>query len=373
MRFLHTGDIHLDSAFCMSGATLADGARAHQRKIFEKIFSLAKQENCDMILICGDLFDTEFVSPATQSLCLSLFEDFGKPVIITPGNHDPYLDGGFFSSAKFSDNVYVFSSQELQFYDFEELDTTVAGFAFMSSAHVSNPLDQQVVPREKWKGNFILCAHTELNNPTSRYAPILEADIERWGFDYAALAHVHNPGDFGNSIRYCSFPEGRSFDELGEGGVYIVDIEPGEEPVVTRHIVSEKKYERVQLSLDGCHTPEAISGLILDTVAQMRQDMPVNIRIDLEGTTEADIIPDLLAVEKQLSVDGQVLEIYNSVLELPGGDFLEHDTTLRGEFYRTLRPQLLSEDTAKRRIALRALKIGLAAIDSKSFTDGGSV
>ena len=60
------------------------------------------------------------------------------------------------------------------------------------------------------------------------------------------------------------------------------------------------------------------------------------------------------------------------------GDYLERDTTLRGELYRTLLPKLTSENADERRLASRALRIGLAAIDGRSVfgadeRDGGEV
>ena len=64
-------------------------------------------------------------------------------------------------------------------------------------------------------------------------------------------------------------------------------------------------------------------------------------------------------------------EIEDMTVALPDGAALEKDGTLRGEFYRTLRPYLVSDDSAERERALRALRIGLAAIDGKKFTDGG--
>ena len=78
MKFLHTADLHLDSAFCGDGVFGAEARRERQRELLKKIFRIAEDEACDMILIAGDMFDTSFVTPETRKLCLSLFEEFKK-------------------------------------------------------------------------------------------------------------------------------------------------------------------------------------------------------------------------------------------------------------------------------------------------------
>ena len=74
----------------------------------------------------------------------------------------------------------------------------------------------------------ILCAHADMASPLSRYAPISLAELSRFGFAYSALGHIHNKDkseDNEGRVRYCGFAEGRSFDELGDGGVFIVDVD----------------------------------------------------------------------------------------------------------------------------------------------------
>lgn len=57
IKILHTADLHLGRSF----ASLRDKAREHRRqllKTFEKIIELAIRENVSLILIAGDLFDS---------------------------------------------------------------------------------------------------------------------------------------------------------------------------------------------------------------------------------------------------------------------------------------------------------------------------
>ena len=98
-----------------------------------------------------------------------------------------------------------------------------------------------------------------------------------------------------------------------------------------------------------------------------------NLRIELCGVLPDGALPELSVMEKKEWSGLSELEIVDSTLCLPDGEYLQRDTTLRGEFYRSLLGALYSEDTVERRTALRALRIGLAAIDGRNFTEGGNV
>lgn len=375
MKLLHTADLHLDSPFCASSPSEAEARRGRQRTILKKIFSLADSEGCDVILIAGDLFDSPTVTPETKELCLSLFANFGKPIFIAPGNHDPFVGGSLYKSDSLPSNVYVFNSNELQYFDLPQLGITVAGYAFLSPSFSHNPLEEE--PRAELDNGLIpiLCAHTELDEPNSRYAPIMTADIKRHGFAYAALGHVHNVSDTDGNIRYCGFPEGRSFDEQGDGGVIIAEITAEGNVRAERKIISEIRYLTKELSLDGITEADGVKKAVLSELDKLSDGAAVHLRIELTGALKSDVglaetVRDL-AGETYSNVVS--LEITDSTLCLPNVTALEKDCTLRGELYRTLKPRIFSEDMAERRVALKALKIGLAAIAGRDVTDGGGI
>lgn len=371
MKFLHTADLHLDSAFCALGATAADKSREAQRKLLERIFELAKRECCDMLLIAGDMLDTVFVTPQTQALCLSLFADFKNPVLIAPGNHDPFVAGSFYKSAKLPENVFVFSSPELQFFDFPALDATVAGYAFTSSAMHVSPLAEPIPPRSENGRTLLLCAHAALDAPSSPYAPVLSETLARCGFTYAALGHVHNPSDTDGTVRYCGTPEGRGFDEQGDKSVIIVSVDGGQVTEIKKHTVSEVRYMSDEVFVGDVGEPSELFERLSRAAEKYRGGIPTHLRLELTGTLTFEPSDSLTRYKPALEEGLASLELIDSTLTLPDDAYLEKDVTLRGEFYRTLKPQLYSDVRTERERALRALRIGLAAIDGKSFTDGG--
>ena len=370
MRFLHTGDLHLDSAFCAYGARDSQKQREAGRALLRRIFECAKSEGCEMILISGDLFDGKFVSPETAELFCALVENCGIPVVVSPGNHDFYFDGSFYAKAmkKLGDKLTVFTSPELQAFDFDDLGVSVLGYAFTSAALTQSPLMTQDVYEDN--GNVrILCAHADMSSPTSRYAPLSLGQIQKFGFAYSALGHIHNRApaeDNEGKVRYCGFAQGRSFDEIGEGGVWIVDVDK-DGTSAERRILSEIAFYRLEISLRGAD--EDVRQRLLDEIRAQGYGAGSHLRIVLAGISQTKDRSELNTLAKDLKSELGVeyVEIEDETLPLLDGEYLERDTTLRGELYRTLKPRLLSDDADERKNALKALQIGLAAIDGKNI------
>lgn len=370
MRFLHTGDLHLDSSFAGEGVFGAESRREAQRRTLRAVFDTAKAQECQMILIAGDLFDGRYVTPETASLCLRLFKEAGCPVILSPGNHDPYAEGSFYREATLPDNVFLFTSNELQRFDFEELGARVYGYAFTSPVLSESPLTGEEAAAEDGMLR-LLCAHGELNAPLSRYAPLLESDLERMGFDYCALGHIHNPDaeQTKEKIRYCGFPEGRSYDEIGDGQVLIVDVERGEAPVIRPISVSENRYLREELEVTGAADAEELGLKIRRFAEELGTRKGTHLRLSLVGYADPEVIGEVMAKEETLGEGLGELSLRDLTVPFADGEYLERDTTLRGAFYRALYPRLVHEDPKIRRLAVRALQIGLSAIDGRKIPE----
>lgn len=372
MRILHTGDLHLDSPFCAYGKRDAERQREAGRELLARIFECAKSESCDMMLIAGDLFDSRCVTPESAELFCSLVENCGIPVALSPGNHDYYSEGGFYSScrARLGDKLTLFTSSELQAYDFDALKVRLYGYAFTSAALMQSPLSDAEMPEDNGYLK-LLCAHADLSSPVSRYAPVTLAEIDRIGFDYAAIGHIHNRGEKEDSegrVRYCGFAEGRSFDELGEGGVWIIDLD-SESCNARRVVLSRRAFYLEELDVSNINGAEALVSAVENIAAARASSSKASLRISLCGRAEeSDVKRLMLSAEEIAERSGaEYIEITDDTMPNIDGEYLSRDTTLRGELYRTLLPKLNSDEGSERRLAVRALKIGLAAIDGRSI------
>ncbi|MBQ7383498.1 MAG: DNA repair exonuclease [Clostridia bacterium] len=368
IKIFHTGDLHLDSAFHRFSYPKRAAARERQREVFRKMMRYVSENGFDMVLICGDLFDTKNISPETEECVIEELSSLNCPVVIAPGNHDAYSGVALYFDGRLPENVSVFNSEEMQVFTFEELGVQVCGYAFTSDSYFTCPLDGFELP--PFDGVSVLCAHTELGAPMSRYAPILVSDIERCGFDYAALGHIHkemSPVTAGKStVAYCGFPDSRGFDEEGVGGALSVNVEGGEVSV-EKIPFGETLYLSETLDISSSADNRALVGQIEKYIASRNFGRNTALRLTLVGETDFSFSPDMNMVRTLLSQRFIYAEAEDKTLPRIDTEALENDYTLRGEIYKVLRPALECADTERRRIAVGALRAALLAIEGREI------
>ncbi len=321
----------------------------------------------DMLLVSGDLFDSRGISPETEECVIEGFSSLGCPVVISPGNHDPFALTAPYFKDKLPQNVSVFNSSEIQVFVFEELGVQVCGYAFEhSNIFERDPLADFTLPA--FDGVSILCAHGELGVPNSRFAPISEADIARIGFDYAALGHVHTAqitkrGD--SVVAYCGVIEGRAFDELGECGAIEITISGGTVSEVSRVILGEKIYLAETLDIGGVQGD--LGEYLEQYIISRRYGKNVALRLTLDGEADTELTADRSALRSLLERHIMYAEVIDKTIPRLNIARLEGDLTLRGEIYRALRAELEGDDGEARRIAAEALRCALLAVDGREI------
>ena len=367
IRIFHTGDFHLDSPFSCLDVKTSDTRRSEHRKIFCESLSRAVDDGCDLILISGDLFDCGYVSVETVNTVFSALEACKLPVFISPGNHDPYTPNGIYAKRALPKNVHVFSSEALSRVDLDALGVSVHGYAFTSNRYFSNPLSAGYTLKEGYIN--LLCAHTELDEAIPKFAPINRSQLKDSGFEYAALGHDHihrEPCVAGSTTySYSGFAVGRSLDELGFGRALeiTVDRETGCTEVLPVTL-SEKRYMIERVDVSGADSTGAILEKIGDMIKEKQYGRETSLRVIVSGTISPDAaLPSVDAERFSLAL----LQIEDDTIPLLDSSYLENDITLKGALYRGLLEKLRSEDEYERRVASEALRIGLCALEGKSF------
>lgn len=371
MRIMHIADLHLDSAFSGFDRSRAEQKREELRNCFVNAMNTAREMGVELVLIPGDLFDTPFCTLATRKVVFEAMAQVGCPVVIAPGNHDYYNKNGTYADESLPENIHVFTSGELGRFDFDELGVSVIGYAFTSDGYEENPLAAEI-PLSSENIN-ILCAHTELNAPLSKYAPMGQGAIAQSGFTYAALGHVHiapAPIRVGKTlIAYSGFAQGRSFDELGEGGAYIVDVDrEAKEANLTRINLSKTVYRAEKVDITGIDSDSEAIKRIAELISSKGYGDNVALRVYLVGavTSEYNLNVVKIASAPELTRVG-LLQVKNESVANYDLDHLINDMTVRGEVYRKLLPMLESSDAEERQRAALALKFALAALDKREL------
>lgn len=370
IRLFHTADLHLGSPFSGLDLKASELRRRQLSDSFERAVSLALGRGCGAILIAGDLFDCGYADGETVRRTFDLLGSCGLPVVISPGNHDPYIVGGIYNSRSIPKNIHIFDSPEMHSFDLDELGIRVHGYAFESERYTADPLASGAELHGEYLN--VLCAHGDIYSPISTYAPINPAQLESMGFDYVALGHVHKysePIRLGKTlVAYSGFPEGRSFDECGFGGALIVELSRGREPVATaeRVILSEKRYLSEVLDVTGASNRGEITEAVRAYVRANQLGAETNLRLTLVGSVDPQVPETVTLTADELGLG--LIDLRNETLPILGAEMLESDVSLRGALYRQLMPSLQSPDPQTRRIAVGALRMGLAALDGRPLT-----
>lgn len=222
LKILHSADWHLDSPFTGYSEKQRTILKQEQRKIPEKVAQLARRENCDILLLAGDIFDGA-ASRESIDLLKKALGGCGMPVFISPGNHDFCTPGSPWLEEAWPENVHVFTGR-LESVVVPELNCRVYGAGY--KAMDCGPLLEgfRTEGTEKY---HIAVLHGDPTQKNSPCCPITGAQVRSSGLHYLALGHIHKAGAFRAGETLCAWPGcpmGRGWDETGEKGVCIVTL-----------------------------------------------------------------------------------------------------------------------------------------------------
>ena len=225
MKILHSADWHLDAPLSSLEEKAAEALRREMEKIPRKIAALCVQEQCDLMLLTGDLFDGAWSRP-TLARVKEILGQLQIPVIITPGNHDFCAPGSPYEE-QWPENVHIFRKPQIESIVLPELDCRIYGGGYEAMDCPALLKRFRAEGQEKW---HIGALHGEAGNANSTYCPITKYQVQESGLDYLALGHIHKQGSLPGGETVCVWPGcpmGHGFDETGEKGVLIAELNEG--------------------------------------------------------------------------------------------------------------------------------------------------
>jgi len=374
LKFIHAADLHLDSPFRSLPSEQAALRRQGQRELLDRLMALCEEEQTDFLLLAGDVFDGQRVYPETvEALCAALGRT-AMPVLISPGNHDFLHSASPYLTAKFPNNVHIFTTAELSAYELE--GAVVYGHAFTAATSQNHPLAGFAAPED---GRFhIGLVHGDLNAPQSVYSPVLRDEIAASGLDYLGLGHVHQPSTPAQAGRttyaYAGCPEGRGFDECGDRGCYVVTLEQGEPAGVEFAPLAAYRY--FEQTVQGGEDADW-EGLASRCFGGMTDRDA--LRIVFTGEV-AENRPDLTALQGKFGPLAGSLILRDATVPAQNLWARMEEDSLTGLFLREMRrrwdeplthtgdfsPEALAEITASHRETLTlALRYGMAALEGR--------
>lgn len=359
--FIHIADVHFDTPFSARfSPKQAEIRRKEIMQTFREIVALAGEK--DFLLISGDLFDGGYVSRETINFLKRCFSSIPNTrVLISAGNHDPLTNNSVYNTEDWGKNVYIFDT-ELEYLDFAEIKTRVHGVSFGES-RIEKPLFTNLSIKEGW--NNILVIHGEVvgNNGESNYNPIQKGVLESCGADYVALGHIHKHSGIEKlgktTFSYPGIPEGRGFDEDGEKGIIIGEI--NDNAVIARwQKTAMRSFIIADMDLSDCCDSLEVLEKISEYVKATGEE---NIyRIILTGNVKPDIVRVEL-LNDQLKGKAFHIEVRDETRGSYDLDEIAKEKGLRGDFVKAMQTKIAELPEEEKELGYMAIRIGLEAMD----------
>ena len=357
VRILHAADFHLDSAFGSLSAEQSKQRRRESRMTAQRLANFVNQNEIDVVLLAGDLFDSAEVYRETVEQLLDALGSMRARVFIAPGNHDFYRPGGIYDRLRLPENVHLFRENRITCVEEPSLNLRVWGAAFTDS--VCPPMLATFSPPEKRPGvTDVLCIHGTVGRE-GIYNPMTEAQLAGCGMDYVAMGHSHECSGLkkAGAVTYLwpGVPMARGYDETGVKGVVLVDVAPGAEAEAQFAALGGRQYYNLTVDVTGKDPLSAVRQAAETVTAQ---DF---LRVTLTGTAEE--LPVVSTVQNW--VDGNCFrgEVISRVTQSRSVWSRKEEPTLRGLFLRKLWAQWQQATPQERERIEQAARWGLAALD----------
>lgn len=372
LKFLHCSDIHLDAPFVGMPQEKTEERRRELRATFMRMMEFVRDRAIDYVLIAGDLFETRFMTNTTAEILIREFRNCpNTKFIIAPGVHDSVKDNPLYSSGRLPSNCYVFESDKLSRFDFDEDRLTVYGWAFRSESMTESPIACTRVD-DTSKIN-IVCGYADVDGALdSDRCPIASADLGRFGADYYAFGGRHGKTEFlkngGSMYSYSGSLECTGFDEPNLGGVKLISIDynDGELAMDGKHVsFGHLRFVTETIDITGVDGNNEITNRISKLIATKKYGSDTALRAELVGNIDPRFI-----VPTHIECDAFGLYFFDMVdktLPLYNTEHFRRDMTVAGEVYRRLYPLFESPREEDRLLVAKAFRVALAALENREI------
>lgn len=339
MRLIHTSDWHL-------GRTLFGESRAdEQRAILDWLIGVIERERADVLLVCGDIFETSTPSNSAQQMYfdfLSRASALCRSIVIIRGNHDSasllsapkelFKTLNIFVTGEPSENA---EDDIILLKDGEKTEALICPIAYMHDPHAFLKHCSDILSAaEKKRGHLltekvpiIISAHLTAKYMDGEgfrdFTNLKEEAVELESFadrvDYFALGHIHTPMTV-NGARHIRYSGS------------LISTNPMKNPAVSKQVVlaefagGERRLEEIYIpefqkiiNLEG-----SVESITEETESLIKAGVSAWILVRYSGLeTEAEVWRELTELASQSENRVKIVHIE----KIPGDDSVYNGET----------------------------------------------
>lgn len=351
MKFIHCADLHLDSALSNYQSDKASIRREEILQTFERMCSYANENSITAVIISGDVFDTCKVTKKASSRFLNAISN--SPLVdflYLSGNHDNGKDFLSESDLALPKNLKVFTNE---WREYQYGDVVICGAQLDANGdylYDSLNLDQNKI-------NVVVMHGQVVNYATGEDGLISIPRLKNKNIDYLALGHIHSYDsgsidDRGEYV-YSGCLEGRGFDETGEKGFVLLNVE---NKTVLKEFIpfSSRNLYEFEYDLSSTENFYVAYNQIYDALVSKYSKSSI-IKVTLVGEHCFDYDVDVNALSLKLRSFFFYVKVKDKTkLKIDENDYVT-DKSVRGEFVRAVWESDLDEDV-KSKIIMCGIK-----------------
>ena len=355
LRIIHTADVHLGARHDDLGEQ-ASAQRERQFAAFAATVDLAIAEKADLVLIAGDLFDSNMQPRRSVERVAAQLKRLATGrirTVIVPGTHDVYDRSSIYraydlkalaGSTPDDDWVTVLTPDRPRIH-LQACDVVVHGPVFATKRAPHSPLRDVDVAAHRATATWqvgVLHGSVAIPGKTDRDDVVITTEeIGASGLDYLALGHWHSARQAKNgatTYAYAGAPEPVALNQDRAGKVLLVQLEQAgtaKTVTVTDRQVGKTRFERLELDAAGITTQPAL----IDSLARKGDpDLVLDARIVGVRPDELDLHPD--EIESALAPGFLKVRVRDLSMPALTEGALPSPDTVSGAFIRDLEARI---------------------------------
>ncbi len=363
MKLIHCADLHLDSK--MNRYLTTEQAKERNAELlhtFRRMVSYAKMHQVQGILIAGDLFDTGKVTATTKQVILhEICENPRMDFYYLKGNHDKST---FLLDEKEQPaNLHLFGNQWTRY----EVNSKTKGNIVVTGVELSQENNRSIYQSLRLRQenfNIVMLHGQEVAHQGKEDGETISLPaLKNKSIDYLALGHIHSYKeerlDYRGVYCYAGCLEGRGFDECGEHGFVLLEID--EKTLKCRRTFvpfAKRKLYEVEIDISSCKTSAEILRVVEEVLKVGQYGEECLLKLILTGEVFVEGEKNLPYIQQYFQQNYYFVKVEDQTRGKVDAQSYQFDESLKGEFVRMVLADASLDEDEKSRI----IRYGICAL-----------